>query len=64
MTISNIVGFQGELTFDSNLPNGTPRKILDSSLILQMGWKPQIGLENGISSTYDWFIAHNTREFN
>jgi GDP-L-fucose synthase len=64
MTISNIVGFQGELTFDSNLPNGTPRKILDSSLILQMGWKPQIGLENGISSTYDWFIAHNTKEFN
>lgn len=64
MTISKIVGFQGELKFDSNLPNGTPRKILDSSLISQMGWKPRIGLENGISSTYDWFIAHNTKEFN
>ena len=62
--ISRIVGFQGELTFDSNLPNGTPRKFLDSSLISQIGWKPQISLENGISLTYDWFIAHHTKELN
>ena len=62
--ISKIVGFQGELTFDSNLPNGTPRKFLDSSLISQIGWKPQISLENGISLTYDWFIAHHTKELN
>ena len=62
--ISKIVGFQGELSFDSNLPNGTPRKFLDSSLISQIGWKPQISLENGISLTYDWFIAHHTKELN
>ena len=62
--ISKIVGFQGELTFDSKLPNGTPRKFLDSSLISQIGWKPQISLENGISLTYDWFIAHHTKELN
>jgi GDP-L-fucose synthase len=62
--ISKVVGFQGELTFDSNRPNGTPRKILDSSLISQMGWKPQISLENGIASTYDWFVAHLTEEIN
>jgi GDP-L-fucose synthase len=64
IVISKIVGFQGELTFDLNLPNGTPRKILDSSLISKLGWKPQITLENGISLTYDWFIAHHTKELN
>lgn len=62
--ISKIVGFKGENTFNTNLPNGTPRKFLDSSLISELGWKPQISLENGIVSTYDWFLAHHTKELN
>jgi GDP-L-fucose synthase len=60
--IAEIVGFQGELIFNTNVPNGTPRKFLDSSRISELGWKPQIDLENGISLTYDWFIAHHTKE--
>jgi len=60
--IAEIVGFQGELIFNTNVPNGTPRKFLDSSRISELGWKPQIDLEHGISLTYDWFIAHHTKE--
>jgi GDP-L-fucose synthase len=64
MLIADIVGFQGKLTFNTKLPNGTPRKFLDSARILELGWKPQINLENGIALTYDWFIAHHTKELN
>ena len=54
--VSKIIGFEGEITFDSARPNGTPRKILDSSHISELGWKAQISLEDGIASTYDWFL--------
>lgn len=57
--VSKVVGFSGEIAFDKNRPNGTPRKLLDSSRIARLGWHPQVGLEEGIASTYDWFLAHN-----
>jgi GDP-L-fucose synthase len=60
--ISKIVGFQGKITFDTSLPNGTPRKFLDSSLIKQLGWSPEISLEKGIDLTYDWFTSHYKKE--
>jgi GDP-L-fucose synthase len=56
--IQRVVGFEGALTFDTSKPDGTPRKIMDSSKILALGWKPQIALEDGVKSSYDWFLRH------
>ena len=56
--ISRVVGFSGEFTFNPERPNGTPRKFLDNTRISEFGWKPQVELEQGIASTYAWFLAH------
>ena len=54
-SIQNIVGHQGEIQWDTTKPDGTPRKWMDSSLLRAMGWTPEIGLEEGIRDTYNWF---------
>jgi GDP-L-fucose synthase len=56
--VSKIVGYQGEIVFDSTKPDGTPRKLMDVSRLHSMGWRHQIGLEEGIASTYEWFKAN------
>ncbi len=53
--IARIVGYEGEIIFDSSIPNGTPRKVLDVSRIHALGWHHTIELEEGIRSTYKWF---------
>ena len=53
--IRSIVGFEGEIEWDSSRPDGTPRKLLDSSRISNLGWKAEINLLEGIESTYAWF---------
>jgi GDP-L-fucose synthase len=53
--IANEAGFKGEIKWDSTKLDGTPRKILDTSRITAMGWKPTITLEKGIASTITWF---------
>ena len=60
--ISKVVDYSGEIVFNENRPNGTPRKLLDSSKIAQLGWSPQVKLEDGIVSTYDWFLKHHIKE--
>jgi GDP-L-fucose synthase len=57
--IKEIVGFNGSIEWDSSRPNGTPRKLLDVSKITALGWKPAIPLEEGIRSTYKWFVANH-----
>ena len=54
--ISRIIGYGGDIKYNLSRPNGTPRKLLDSKRISELGWKPEIGLEEGISLTYDWFL--------
>jgi len=54
--IKKIVGFAGEILWDKKMPDGTPRKALDSSEIRKLGWAPKIDLETGIEQTYKWFI--------
>ena len=57
-TIARVVGFDGQLVFDTTKPDGTPRKIMDSTRIRALGWKPEISLEDGLASSYQWFIEH------
>lgn len=60
--ISKVVDYSGEIVFNKSRPNGTPRKLLDSSKIAQLGWSPQVKLEDGIVSTYDWFLKNYIKE--
>jgi GDP-L-fucose synthase len=60
--IGGIVGFNGNLVFDTSKPDGTPRKLIDSSRINGLGWRPRIGLDEGISSTYRWFLETHASE--
>ncbi len=55
--ISEIVGYQGLIKWDTSKPNGTPRKLLDTSKINSLGWSPKIPLVEGITSTYEWFLG-------
>lgn len=57
--IKEIVGFEGKIFFNSNMPDGTPRKLTDVTMLHELGWKHRIGLREGIVMAYDWFI-HNT----
>ena len=56
-SISSVVGFQGRLEFDSSKPDGTPRKLLDTSKLTRAGWQPTIALGTGIASTYEWYCS-------
>jgi GDP-L-fucose synthase len=56
-TVKNIVGYQGELIFDSSKPDGTLRKVLDVSKITEMGWKPTVELEEGIINAYQDYLS-------
>ena len=56
--VARVVGFEGELRFDTSKPDGTPRKLLDVSRLSAMGWKPQVPLREGLQWTYRWFLEH------
>ncbi len=56
--IKDTIGFEGELKFDSSMPDGNPRKLLDSSLINELGWKSKIDLNEGLAKTYKWYIEN------
>jgi GDP-L-fucose synthase len=56
--IKNIVGYQGEIKFDTTKPDGTPRKLVDVSKINALGWKASISLEEGLQKAYQWFLDH------
>lgn len=57
--VANIVDYQGEITFNHNLPNGAPRKLLDSTKIISLGWKPEVEIREGLLLTYKWFLDHS-----
>jgi GDP-L-fucose synthase len=57
-TIQKVVGFDGVLTFDTTKPDGTPRKLMDSSRIAALGWRPQIGFVEGLADAYRWFLEY------
>jgi len=57
--VADVVGWRGELAFDTGKPDGTPRKVLDVGRLRELGWSPATDLRTGIESTYAWFVAHH-----
>lgn len=56
LLIKKVVGYEGELRFDTSKPDGTPRKLMDVSKLETLGWSAHTGLEQGIVKTYNWFL--------
>ena len=56
--ISDVTGYRGEIRFDSDKPDGTPRKLLDVSRLKALGWHARTSLRTGLQHTYDWFLTH------
>ena len=56
--LKDVIGFKGNISFDNSMPNGNPRKLLDSSLINSLGWLSSIDLRTGLTQTYSWFLKN------
>jgi GDP-L-fucose synthase len=56
--IAEVVGFTGEIVTDPGKPDGTPRKLMDGSKLRDMGWRPKVGLREGIAETYRWYLEN------
>jgi len=61
-TMKKVVGFEGDLLWDTSKPDGTARKLMDVSRIEKLGWKASIQLKEGLDMTYQWFLD-NQGEF-
>ncbi|MDB9898638.1 GDP-L-fucose synthase [Gammaproteobacteria bacterium] len=59
--IKNVVGYKGNILFDTSKPDGTPRKLLDVTLLTNLGWQSTINLNQGIADTYKWFCENNKK---
>ncbi|MUJ26408.1 GDP-L-fucose synthase [Aliivibrio fischeri] len=57
-TVAKVVGYQGDIVFDTSKPDGTPRKLMDVSRLEKLGWVASISLEDGLKETYQWFLAN------
>ncbi|HCZ9271956.1 TPA: GDP-L-fucose synthase [Vibrio alginolyticus] len=55
-TMAKVVGFEGDIVFDTTKPDGTPRKLMDVSRLANLGWKYNTSLESGLTTTYQWFL--------
>jgi GDP-L-fucose synthase len=62
LLVKKIVGYRGEISWDGSRPDGTPRKLLDSSILSGIGWRAATSLEQGIKRTYAWFCRHAPAE--
>ena len=58
-TVASVVGFDGQIEWDTSKPDGMPRKLLDTSRINALGWRPTITLRDGVASTYDWYVNNH-----
>jgi GDP-L-fucose synthase len=57
-TMKAVVGFQGDIVWDTTKPDGTPRKLMDVSRLEKLGWKAKTSLKDGLNMTYQWFLQH------
>ena len=56
--ICNVIGYNGEIVFDLSKPDGTPRKVLDTQRINDLGWHPEINIKEGLLDTYKWYLEN------
>ena len=59
--IRDVVGFEGELRFDTSKPDGMPHKALDSSELRALGWQPSVSFGDALERTYRWFLNHEAQ---
>jgi GDP-L-fucose synthase len=59
-TIARVMGYTGSVAWDSAMPDGTPRKLMDVSRLNRLGWQPRIGLQEGLRRAYDWYLGRAT----
>ena len=57
--VKEVIGYQGELKFDKSMPDGNPRKLLNSEIIKSLGWSPEYKLQEGLNLTYEWYLNNN-----
>ncbi|MCK5665475.1 MAG: GDP-L-fucose synthase [Thiotrichaceae bacterium] len=57
-SVGKVIGYKGEIVFDTNKPDGAPRKLMDVSRLGKLGWKAKTNLEDGLKMTYQWFLAN------
>ena len=57
--IGDVIGFRGRIEFDASKPDGTPRKLVDTSKLTALGWRHRVSLKDGIASTYHWYLTHH-----
>ncbi|NOX18573.1 MAG: GDP-L-fucose synthase [Chlorobi bacterium] len=62
-TVKSVVGFEGNIVYDASKPDGTPRKLLDVSLLRKLGWKHKVELREGIEKIYKWFIENLNTDY-
>jgi GDP-L-fucose synthase len=60
--VAGIVGYRGQLSFDTAQPDGMPLKMLDSGPLRTLGWRPSVDFATGLAETYDWFLQHAVTE--
>ena len=56
--IKDVVGYEGDIVYDTSRPDGIPRKLLDNGRIAALGWQPKIDFSQGIRQTYRWYLEH------
>lgn len=59
--IRGVVGYEGDIEYNDDYPDGTKRKLLDVSTVTDLGWKARIGLEEGIATTYQWYLNRTNK---
>ncbi|MBV1915074.1 MAG: GDP-L-fucose synthase [Pseudomonadales bacterium] len=59
-TMAAVVGFEGKLVFDTSKPDGSPRKLMNVDRLADLGWRYEVDLEQGLTKTYQWFLAHQS----
>jgi GDP-L-fucose synthase len=60
-TVKKVVGYEGEIIWDTTKPDGTPKRLLDSTKLFNLGWKPKLSLEEGLTKTVNWYIKQESK---
>jgi len=60
--IANVTGYSGQINWDTSKPNGAMQKLLDSSRMQQLGWRPKVSFEEGIKKTYEWYVENKVNQ--